>query len=145
MFGPIDYVVIGFEGNNFDGSILRELSSAIDDGVIRVIDLLFVMKDEDGTVTEGEYEDQSEDVQEMLRTLHYDKETGMPLVTDRDIAKISKLLDNNTAAGVLIVEHLWAKGLKKALLEAGVTLLTDGRIHTDAINTAVKELETTAA
>jgi hypothetical protein len=145
MFGPIDYVVIGFEGNNFDGSILRELSSAIDDGVIRVIDLLFVMKDEDGTVTEGEYEDQSEDVQEMLRTLHYDKETGMPLVTDRDIAKISKLLDNNTAAGVLIVEHLWAKGLKKALLDAGGTLLTDGRIHTDAINTAVKELETTAA
>jgi hypothetical protein len=103
------------------------------------------MKDEDGTVTEGEYEDQSEDVQEMLRTLHYDKETGMPLVTDRDIAKISKLLDNNTAAGVLIVEHLWAKGLKKALLDAGGTLLTDGRIHTDAINTAVKELETTAA
>jgi len=58
MLGPIDYIAVGFEGNNFDGSILSELSKAVDSGVIRLVDLVFIIKDTDGTITVAEIEDQ---------------------------------------------------------------------------------------
>lgn len=145
MLGPIDYVVIGFRGNAFDGSVLRELSKAVDQGIIRVIDLLFIVKDEDGTIIEGEFEDQSKDVQDMLAAIGYKEQDGMPLLTDSDISKIGEQMDNDTAAGVLVIEHIWAKGLKQALIDAGGFLVADGRIHPEAIEEAIQELETANA
>lgn len=141
MLGPIDYVAIGFSENAFDGSILRELSKAADAGIIRVIDILFIMKDSDGTVVEGEYEDQSEDIQELMRGINYREEEGIPLLTEDDITKIGEQMPKDTAAGVLVIEHLWAKGLKKALIDAGGFLIADGRIHPEAVAAALEELE----
>jgi hypothetical protein len=142
MLGPIDYIVIGFEGNDFDGSILSELAKAVDDGIIRVIDLVFIIKDEDGTILEGEYEDQSADIRGMLDGVKYNEQQGMPLLTDGDIAKIGEQMHSNTAAGVLVLEHTWARGLKQALKDAGGFLIADGRIHPEAVEAAMTELET---
>jgi hypothetical protein len=50
MLGPIDFIAVGFKGNNFDGSVLEELAKAVDSGAIRVVDLLFIIKDADGNV-----------------------------------------------------------------------------------------------
>lgn len=140
MLGPIDYIVIGFEGNNFDGSIMDELSKAVKNNTIRVLDLVFVMKDEKGNVTEGEFEDQSEDLKATFGDFNYDD--SAPLLTDDDIKKISGQMDDNTAAGILIVEHIWAKSLKQALVDAGGFLVADGRIHPEKVEAAVKELQT---
>lgn len=140
MLGPIDYIVIGFEGNNFDGSIMDELSKAVKNNTIRVLDLVFIMKDEEGAVTEGEFEDQSDDLRATFGDFRYDDAT--PLLTDDDIQMIGEQMKNGTAAGVLIIEHVWAKGLKQALLDAGGFLIADGRIHPDKAEAAVKELET---
>jgi hypothetical protein len=138
MLGPIDYIAIGFEGNNFDGSILSELSKAVDNKTIRVVDLLFVVKDADGNVGAAEIEDQSDDLVELLEALGTDK--SMPLLTEQDIDKVGELMDINTSAGVLIIEHLWAKGLKGALLDAGGILIAEGRIHPETVNAATQEL-----
>ena len=140
MMGPIDYVVVAFEGNNFDGSILQEVSKAVDSGVIRLIDLVFIVKDADGSVVAGEIEDQSDDLKTVFKDLVVDDE--LDLITENDINKIGDMLDNDSAAGILVVEHLWAKGLKKAIIDAGGKLVADGRIHPEAIQEAVQELET---
>src|SRR5437899_1052236 len=132
MLGPIDYVAIGFVGNNFNGSILTELSKAVDSKAIRVVDLLFIMKDEDGNVAATEIEDQSEELQKVFGTLGVEKE--MPLLAEQDIEKIGDSMDENTSAGVLVIEHLWAKGLKSALLSAGGILLSEGRIHPENVS-----------
>src|ERR1043166_9380266 len=121
MLGPIDYVVVGFKGNNFDGSILKALSEAMNKNIIRVIDLVFIMKDKDGTVVDGEYEDQSKDLQATFGTCN--KEEDMPLLSESDIQKVGKEMDNDTAAGVLVFEHLWAKDLKKGIMDAGGFLI----------------------
>jgi len=141
MLGPIDYVVVGFEGNNFDGSILAELEKAVDSGAIRVVDLLFVIKDAEGNVAGAELENQSEERQAAAKAFRFESDT--PLLTEEDMIKIAKDMDNDTAAGVLVIEHLWAKGLKKALIKAGGVLIAEGRIHSDKVDAAVAELEQT--
>ncbi len=140
MLGPIDYVAIGFNGSNFNGSALKALAIAADKGIIRVIDLLFVIKDPQGVITEGEYEDQSEDVREMVSALNYDEKEGMPILTDSDITKIGSHMPADSAAGVMVIEHVWAKDLKEALVKAGGFLVADGRIHSEAVETAMSEL-----
>jgi hypothetical protein len=138
MLGPIDYIAVGFEGNNFNGSILSELSKAVDSKAIRIVDLLFVIKDVDGSVGATEIEDQSEELKEFAESLGVDG--GMPLLAEEDIEKIGESMNPNTSAGVLIIEQLWAKGLKQALVEAGGILIAEGRIHPDVVEVAVDDL-----
>jgi len=139
MLGPIDYVVVGFVGNNFNGSILEELSKAVDSGVIRLVDLLFIIKDADGNVAAAEIEDQHEDIKKAVGSLGLGDD--MPMLTEQDVEKLGAEMENDTSAGVLVIEHLWAKGLKKALIDAGGILIADGRIHPEVVAEVEKELQ----
>lgn len=139
MLGPIDYIVVGFSGNNFDGSIMTELTKAIENGTIRLIDLVFVVKASDGTVAVGEVEDQSDDLLEALKD--YPIDTSLPLVSEADLAEIGESLEANSSAAILVIEQLWAKGLKEALLKADGQLLAEGRVHADDVSAALSELE----
>jgi hypothetical protein len=139
MLGPIDYIVVGFNGNNFDGSIISELAKATDSGAIRVVDLVFIIKDIDGNFAIAELSDQHEELKEVVNTVGFDD--NLPLLTESDLEKISESMDNDTSAGVLVIEHLWAKGLKTALINAGGVLLDEGRIHPDNVVAAVEEIE----
>jgi hypothetical protein len=141
MLGPIDYIVVGFQGNNFDGSILGALKKAVEEGVIRVVDLLFIIKDEDGDVVMAEIEDQDDELRELAETLGH--EGDMPLLTEDDVAKIGASMGKDTSAGVLIIEQLWAKELKQALLDHDAILIDEGRIHPDTVTAAVEDLELT--
>lgn len=125
MRGPIDYIVVAFDGNNFKGEILRELDKATKDGTIAVLALKLVAKDADGAVTAVELDENS---LKFSATVPLNND----LVTGDDVDEVGDLLEPNTAAGILVVEHLWAIGLKKAIIDAGGTLVVDGRIHPDA-------------
>ena len=139
MLGPIDYIVVGFKGNNFDGSVLEELVKASDSEAIRVVDLLFVIKDADGNVTMAEIEDQHEELKEVAKAIGHDGD--LPLLTEEDVEKLGASMDNDTSAGVLVIEQLWAKGLKSALIDAGAELIDEGRIHPDTVEAAIEEIE----
>jgi hypothetical protein len=139
MLGPIDYIVVSFKGNNFDGSILEELAKVTASGTIRVVDLLFIIKDANGEVAMAEIEDQSEELKEVAKAVGHVGD--LPLLTENDVAKLGDAMANDTSAGVLVIEQLWAIGLKKALLDAGAELIDEGRIHPDTIATAVQDLE----
>jgi hypothetical protein len=140
MMGPVDYVVIGFKGSNFDGKILDKVVDATQKNIIRVLDLVFIIKDEFGSITEGEYVDQSDELKETFGDFSLDDDT--PLLSDEDITKIGAQMENDTAAGVLVIEHLWARELKQAIADKGGFLIADGRIHPEAAEAAMKELQT---
>lgn len=140
MLGPIDYLVVGFKGNKFDGSIINELSKAVDSGDVRVVDLLFIMKDSNGAVTAGEFSDQPQELKDAFEKIRIAED--MPLFTEDDVMKVGDSMDSDTAAGVLVLEHLWAKGLKKSIMDAGGMLLAEGRIHPEMAEAAAKELTT---
>jgi hypothetical protein len=139
MLGPIDYIIVGIKGNNFDGSVLEELKKAVDSGVIRLVDLLFVIKDKDGEVTMAEVTDQDDDLKQVAEVLGH--KDDMPLLTESDTQKIAEKMENDTTAGILVIEQLWAKGLKKALLDKNAVLLAEGRIHPETVAAAVDEMK----
>jgi rRNA maturation endonuclease Nob1 len=139
MLGPIDYIVVGFKGNNFDGSVLEELVKASESEAIRVVDLVFVIKDADGNVTMAEIEDQDEELKEVAKAIGHSGD--LPLLTEEDIEKLGASMENDSSAGVLVIEQLWAKGLKAALINVGAVLIDEGRIHADVVEAAVEEIE----
>jgi uncharacterized membrane protein len=132
MRGPIDFIVIGFAEPEFKGEILDELAKASQNNTIAVLAAVVVAKDKDGAVTIAEVTD--DDVAAAM-----DKMGADPDIIDlADIAEVGEMLENNTAAGLLIIEHVWARGLKQAIANANGVLLSEGRIHPEAS----KELET---
>lgn len=134
MRGPIDYLIVGFDGNKFTGEILRELQTASDAGIISVLALALVSKDENGVVTTVALD---EDTLDITSSFNLDD----TLVSDDDVSEVGELLENNTAAGLLVVEQLWAKGLKQAIVNAGGFLIADGRIHPEAAEELSNEEE----
>lgn len=129
MRGPIDFIIVGFEGNKFDGSILKALAEAIDKGIIALVALSFIQKDDKGTVTTLDIAN-SGDESVMEFTQKY--KTDDKLVTKEDIDEVADLVENNTSVGMLVVEQLWAIPLKKALIDANGVLISEGRIHPEA-------------
>ena len=122
MRGPIDYIIVGFDGNHFNGEILEELQKATANGTIAVLGLAMITRDASGTVAAVEATD----------TGSLEVTGGADLISEEDIQEVGELLEDNSSAGLLIVEQLWAKGLKQAIINANGTLLAEGRIHPEA-------------
>jgi hypothetical protein len=127
MRGPIDFIVVQFPGNKFKGEILKELSEAIGTGAVAILDLSLISKDEEGNIMAMELSD-GDSFHEMLPA----GPTAVGLITPEDVEEVGELLDNNSSAGLLVIEQLWAKGLKKDIIDADGKLVADGRIHPDA-------------
>lgn len=136
MRGPIDYIIVGFEGNNFTGEILQELDKASANGTIAVLALGIITRDADGTVAAVEMSAVDDpEIAKLIGSMQ--KEPG--LITSEDVEEVGELLEDNSSAGLLIVEQLWAKGLKQAVINANGTLLAEGRIHSEASDELDKE------
>ena len=129
MKGPIDYIVVGFDGLKFDGSIMKALGEAIDNGTIGLLALSVLAKDESGNVGELNIADLGD---EYLVEIGERSAVQSDLISEEDISEVGDLLPENTAAGLLIIEHLWAIPLKEAIIAANGTLIAEGRIHPDA-------------
>lgn len=131
MRGPIDFIIVGFEGNKFDGSILKAIGDAIDSGVIDLVALALISKDNKGNVTVLDIANTGDEYAVEFATKY---KTTSDSVGQDDIDEMADLLENNTAAGLLVIEQLWAIPLKKALIDANGVLVSEGRIHPDAAN-----------
>lgn len=129
MRGPIDYIIVGFDGTTFDGSIMRAVADAVEAGVIDLIAMSAIVKDEAGVVSTLDVTGLGD---EYLLEFTQKHPTHNELISQDDIDEVADLLDENTAAGLLVVEQLWAKPLKKAILDANGYLIAEGRIHPEA-------------
>ena len=129
MHGPIDYIIVSFKDNKFDGSILSSLQDAISKDIIDVLALTVISKDSEGTVTEIDAVNLGDSsIVSFSQSIKQDPS----IVTQDDIEEVGDLLENNSTAGLLVIEQLWAKPLKQALINANGTLIAEGRIHPEA-------------
>ncbi len=136
--GPLEYLVVGFEGNRFTGQILAELRAAQNKGIIRVIDLFALKKDELGNVTTLALSDLSTEEATELGPLARDL---MGLFAPEDIEQVAADLPNNSAAGLLLFEHTWAIGLKEAIKHAGGIAVKGGFVAPDVLQELEQDLE----
>ena len=134
MFGPIEYVVVGFPGNKFNGKILPELEKLSHKGLIRVVDLLFVVKDKDGSVEALELSEMPSEVLDALGELDKDQEL---MLSPSDVDTIASKLDNNSSAAILVFEHLWAKKLKNNIKKSGGILVDQGYVDSEVVEVAI--------
>ncbi len=133
--GPVEYIIVGFPGNKFNGEIAPELAKLVDSDTIRVLDLVFIMKDADGNVEHAEFEDH-DDVA-LFNAL--EGEVG-GLISEEDIQYAAAELEPNSSAALLIWEDLWARPFVDALRASGAVLIEGSRIPHDLIEQAESEL-----
>jgi Family of unknown function (DUF6325) len=132
--GPVEYLVLGFPGNQFTGAIAPALADLTKSGTIRILDLVFIAKDADGEVVAIELEehDESDAFSELQG------EIGGLLSPD-DIEHAAEELEPGSSAALLIWEDTWAAPLADALRESGGVLIEGGRVPHDLIEAALAE------
>ncbi|MEU6215069.1 DUF6325 family protein [Streptomyces sp. NPDC004311] len=126
--GPVDYLVIEFPGNRMTGQGLPMLVDLVDRGIIRILDLVFVRKDEDGTVRALELRDLGDEVD---LTVFEGATSG--LLDQSDIDDAGTALEPGNSAGVLVYENTWAAPLARELRRGGAQLVAAGRIPVQAL------------
>jgi hypothetical protein len=138
VLGPLEYLVVGFEDYRFTGQILAELRAAQEKGIIRVVDLCVIAKDEQGNVTARELSELGVEEATELSPL---ATNVMSLLSDEDIQQVAADIPNKSAAGLLLFEHTWAIGLKEAIKNAGAVAVTGGFVSPDVLQELEKDLE----
>ncbi|MBK7218394.1 MAG: hypothetical protein IPH95_15420 [Candidatus Promineofilum sp.] len=123
--GPVEYAVIAFPGNRFNGDVVPALSELVDSGTVHIIDLVFVHKDADGILTIGELEQLDAELGAVFAELEGDIDG---LLSEEDLSDISALLSDNSSAAVIVWENLWAERFANAVRASGGQLVDSGRI-----------------
>lgn len=155
--GPVQLVAIGFGPDaEFKGEIMEELARLEQSGTIRILDLLFVLKEEDGDLVALDY--QGEDLGAIVGALlGFDfEESGEKAaeaaveshafgLSREQIERMAASLEPGHSAGFLLVEHAWAKRFKTAVRDAGGVPLGEGFLTPEAIGFVAAELEAMAA
>ena len=148
--GPVQMLIVGFTGDNFDGSIMKELDRLKEHDIVRLIDLLFVKKNEDGEIEVAQRSDlNAEEAQEFgaiigaLVGLGADGEEGAEygalagaaelqdghVFDDDAVWYLGDAIPDGTAAAVALLEHRWAIPLRDKIAQAGGLTLSDAWIH----------------
>lgn len=133
--GPVDYLVVEFPGSQFSGEIAPALRDLVDRGLVRVLDLLVLKKDEDGTLEAFELSDLEDTEIGELRT--HEAELAM-LLSEDDVKAVAAAIEPGTTAGVLVWENSWAAPFASAVRHSGGQLVASGRIPTQALLAAVE-------
>jgi Family of unknown function (DUF6325) len=137
VLGPVDYLVVEFPADkaNFSGEVAAELKDLIARGLVRVLDLILLRKDPDGSIEAVELEEVEDSLAGELREIEC--EAAM-LLAEEDIESIGMALAPGAVAGVLVWENTWAGPFGAAVRRAGGQLVASGSIPTQAILAAVE-------
>jgi Family of unknown function (DUF6325) len=140
--GPVQMLVVGFDGNRFEGRILAELERLSEQNIVRLVDLLFVSKDESGAVTALEASDLGVDpggepgkhLATLIGLAAEGEGSGEPEPGDDeyDLEQVWFVADEipaGTAAAIVLLEHRWALGLREATQAADGELLAEAWVH----------------
>lgn len=133
---PVEYIAIDFPGNRFDGSIVPALMDLVERRVVRILDLVFVMKDTDGVVLSFEF-DQLDELADIARL---DGDAGDVLSPD-DIAELAASMSAGSSSLIIVWEDLWAADLGRAIRGAGGEVVVGGRLPHQVITDIFSALD----
>lgn len=131
---PVEYLIIGFPGNQFNGDVAPALIELVESGAVRILDLIFIMKDADGNVTAFEY-----DELDSLLPLDAVTQESMGLLNDEDVELAAETLEPNSSAAFLVWEDLWAARFANAVRDSGGVFIAGERIPNPIVEAAIAQ------
>jgi hypothetical protein len=134
--GPVDWIVVEFPGSRFKGEIMPELQTLVERNIVRVLDLLIMRKDEEGTLEAFELSDLDDSELGAMRT--YETELAM-LLSEDDVTAVAAAVEPGSSAAVLVWENTWAAPFGSAVRRAGGQLVASGRIPVQASLAVIEE------
>jgi uncharacterized membrane protein len=134
---PLDYMVIGFPGNKFKGEIAPEIYRLVDEGLIKIVDLVFISKDTKGQFTALELNDLPDDqyAQFVPLTEHMD-----PLFTAEDMTSLAASVPDDCSALVVLWQNVWTDKFRRAVAHADGVLLAHERVPAEVLNEVMAEI-----
>jgi hypothetical protein len=136
QLGPVDWIVVEFPGSKFNGKIAPALMDLVDAGVIRVLDLLMLKKDDAGALEAFEISEM--DPTEVGELRSYESELAM-LLSEDDVTAVAAAIEPNSSAAVLVWENTWAAPFASAVRQSGGQLVASGRIPVQALLAALDD------
>jgi hypothetical protein len=133
--GPVDWIVVEFPGARFDGSILPILTDLETRGIIRVLDMVVLKKDDDGALEAFELSDLDESE---IGGLRDDERQLAMLLSESDVVNVANAVEPGSAAALLVWENTWAAPFGAAVRQVGGQLVASGRIPVQALLAAIE-------
>jgi hypothetical protein len=128
--GPIDYLIVEFPGNRMTGEGIPILLDLVDRGIIRILDLAFIRKDTDGSVSAVRIEDMDAEGAEKFAVF---QGASSGLLGSDDLDEAAQAIEPGNAAGIIVYENTWAAPLAMAWRRGGAQLVAAGRIPVQAL------------
>lgn len=138
--GPIDYIVVEWPGRQPNGEVAPQLVDLVERGLIRILDLVFIAKDEEGNVAGLEISELAGEVAEL--SVFEGASSG--LISDEDVDEAGGVLEPGTSAALLVFENAWAAPFVSAVRRSGGQLVASGRIPAQDLLDALDAAEETA-
>jgi hypothetical protein len=135
--GPIDYLLIEWTERQPTGEAVPYLVDLVDRGMIRILDLAFIAKGEDGSVAALELADVAGEVEAFAVFVG----AASGLLSDEDVEEASSALEPGTSAALLVYENRWAAPLAAALRRSGAQMVASGRIPVEDVLAALDAAE----
>ena len=134
--GPIDYIVLEWPGRQPTGEALPMLVDLVDRGIIRIIDIAFLAKAEDGS-------SDALDLASLGSELSVFEGASSGVLSQEDLDEAASVLEPGTSAAVLVWENRWAGPVAAAMRRSGGQLVASGRIPVQALIAALDAAEGT--
>jgi hypothetical protein len=138
--GPIDYILVEWPGRQPNGEVAPHLLDLVDRGLIRILDIAFVTKDEDGAVAGLELADLGDGAAE----LEVFAGASSGLIDEDDLSEAAGALEPGTSAAILVFENAWAAPFVAAVRRSGGQLVASGRIPVEDVLAALDAAEASA-
>jgi hypothetical protein len=131
--GPIDYLLVEWPGRQPNGEVAPHLIDLVDRGLIRILDLIFIAKGEDGSV-------EAIEIGEIPALAEFEGASS-GLVDEEDLEEAAAVMEPGTSAGLLVYENRWAAPFAIAVRRSGGQLVSSGRIPIQAVLAALEAAE----
>jgi len=136
--GPVELLEVTFPGNQFKGEIVPALKELVENGAIRIIDIVFVRKDRDGTVAKVEINDLADDEYAAFDPLVAEIDG---LISEDDVQQLASGLENNSSAGIMLFENIWATRFVTAIRRAHGEVILNERIPRSVIEQLMPQMQ----
>jgi len=136
--GPVSYLVVEFPGNKFTGKAFPLLVDLVERGLIRILDLLFVRRETDGSIVGLTIADLDGDGRLDFAVF---EGASSGLLGTEEVEEAAAVIQPGNSAGILVYENLWAAPFAAALMETGAQLVASGRIPVPDVIAALDAAE----